>query len=1596
VIQLQLAGSTIPAGQAGTVTVTAHLLSNFQEVTGQGRNDLQISQIPVNVTDTGGHSVQSHVGVTVKDDIPSLQISSANHATSVIEGQSVNGAYTLVTGADTLQSLQVGYTDEHGQAQTADITHGGTVHTQYGELTFDTTQHSWSFAAHPNVVQAQTNPELSFTLIATDKDGDQSQDHQALQVTDGTGPSLSIPPMALVLREAELPQPGHPTDSTQITLTAGSDNIVDVTFVAPDAQHPLSISGYNGPALTWTASPDGHTLTGSIPGASGISEQVLQLTLGGDHTVTAGGSGTASVTATLLGSFAHTDALGQNSLTITGLKVTATDTDQDQSQANVAVKVIDAVPTVTVAGATTIVEGSTTPATGTWHETIPADITGATTTVIVGGYEYNLGTDIAVTDGHNHDLGTLNVKTDGTWSFTPESSVSGQPQIDFQIKVTDGDRDVATDHHTVQITDGTGPQIGNTDLKVDEANLPGAGTDDVDAATTTAHGTMALTAGTDAITDAAFGEVSGITLSGAHSGLAVHWEGTGTDSLIGKVNGQAVIELHLTGTQTVVAGHSGGVGVTVNLLHNFEQVTGQDRNDLHIDGIKVVATDADGSAATGNVGITVKDDVPQLSLQAQPVIHSGIEKDIITQQHTSTTTTTETIYGDQSLIQVLDLSGSMKNSMGQLKDAAKTLVEQAFSSAGYEHHGAQWQPVANAKATGDIHLEFVTFSTTSHRATFTYEAATHRIFYDSHGDGRNEAPPGWTLSDFKNSVDRWVDGLRDGGNTNHNAAIQDATRALQEIQANGGSKTLVFITDGQTNGGGDVFSNNAQVVQLEHTPGLSTHSSGSGSSHHSGSHSSGGQTSSTIDGVTIRFVDGDSVTLTQSQLGQLNSKDGNNDSYHRIEIVGNNHHGWVQLSDVNGDGYRELVYSPDNYWAQHNHQPLSYGATIQVSYANSLGLPDTTRQIDTSHHEQVGGIRYTQELTQAIADNPGVHTYGFGISNNPALSGELQSIFHQILPPDGTINPNVHTADIQHTITSSTQSVAWHTDDAIAHLSSTDLDGMAVHYHLASGQIDYTLTPQEIQDLQQGHSVDLIVNSKAIGTLSLDAHHDQLTFSPSVNHPDALKGFEADLSLHYASGGQEDFHLIHSFTDQTGQTAAPVHPPDAIVTGTYVYNQGADQDTIPLFHLEVAGQTYEFGHQGIQAVDYDHDGKVNDYVIDVPGKGTFIFDQDGHWRFEGGTGFDPQHDGFTFNLTLVDKDGDQAIASEHIGQTQSSGQSVHDAPAPPPPAESVVIHDSGDAALGGGQVDDASGFAAAPWVGHQAPGHNHHPADTVSQSAVQDVPADHLAHPPDLQHTETTATPQTNEQHTGSASPGHEATSAIGHEGDVAAAPGLDAHLADSHGTDTSVAHPDLLTAIYHLTTADSSADHSQPADPVPTADHAAMGIDTPAPAGETHAGDPAHEGSGHLLDQILHLSNGGHLADSGHGAADSRQPSDAGADPAVTVAHTEPAIADPSTHGQDVAAHDPADHPLIDQIMHLSQSADHAVSDTSSAETAHTQGVNPMSIGLDHYLATAFEPDPAIAADAPGTTPELAHLPEPIHDPNHPLDTHLPPDHHG
>ncbi|WP_197707326.1 VCBS domain-containing protein [Sphingobium sp. LB126] len=535
----------------------------------------------VRVTDSDGDvSPSASIDVTVLDDAPTLSV---DGQTSVVEGATATGSWSEVIGADQPGASTVVIFGGNSYAI------GAAIDTGLGTLTVKA-DHSWTFVSHNNIDNS-LNPSISFTVQVTDADGDVAQDSQTVAITDGAGPTAGEP-LSLQMDDQNLADGTTPgkDDFAQgaVSFTAGSDALTGFAFAT-------DLSALDG-GLTWNRVSA--TLIEGWDGAVGTGTKVVALTLSAPASIGAGLSGNVTITATLLDNYAHHPVATADDLAQLGhVGVVASDVDGSNATATVNLSVSDDVPSLTLDGAVTVVEGQT--ATGTWSEVIGADQPGATTQVLFGGNSYAIGAAI------DTGLGTLTVKADHSWTFVANGNLNNNlnPSISFDIKVTDADGDVAQKSQTVAITDGADPTAGPPiSLGLDDQNLAG-GTSQGNPDFTS--GTITFTPGSDAITSIVFGGIGSLTGD-------LNWVRVSDTQITGSDERGVVVTLDLS-----VAGNVATVTATLN--DNYDTHPGINVDDLvALGSVQVIAQDTDGDTAVSSVSVSVSDDLPVVS--ANPAV----------------------------------------------------------------------------------------------------------------------------------------------------------------------------------------------------------------------------------------------------------------------------------------------------------------------------------------------------------------------------------------------------------------------------------------------------------------------------------------------------------------------------------------------------------------------------------------------------------------------------------------------------------------------------------------------------------------------------------------------------------------------------------------------------------------------------------------------------------------------------------------------------------------------------------------------------------------------------------------------------------------
>ncbi|WP_153039324.1 Ig-like domain-containing protein, partial [Pseudovibrio axinellae] len=173
----------IAAGQQGTVQVTATLTQAFAHQ--NGANPITISGIAINASDHDGDTVTADIQVNILNDAPVLDI--ADSPASLTEGSTLSSTWALNPGADGVTHITVSLPGQADQSIALAQTTSATFVLPNGTLTVNP-DGTYSFEADDNL-DNDLAQQLTFTITATDSDGDTASDTHTITITDGADPT---------------------------------------------------------------------------------------------------------------------------------------------------------------------------------------------------------------------------------------------------------------------------------------------------------------------------------------------------------------------------------------------------------------------------------------------------------------------------------------------------------------------------------------------------------------------------------------------------------------------------------------------------------------------------------------------------------------------------------------------------------------------------------------------------------------------------------------------------------------------------------------------------------------------------------------------------------------------------------------------------------------------------------------------------------------------------------------------------------------------------------------------------------------------------------------------------------------------------------------------------------------------------------------------------------------------------------------------------------------------------------------------------------------------------------------------------------------
>jgi VCBS repeat-containing protein len=560
----------------GVVSYSYTLVDNETHPNANGANSIS-ENFNVVATDTDGSTASGQINVNIVDDLPSAHPDAA----SVVEGGTVSGNVldNDIGGADgpAVTGAVVGV---RAGADTSTSAIGGlnsNINGTYGYLTLDANGNA-VYHSNPNAVNGPGAVDV-FTYTVRDSDGDESTTTITIDVAN-----------------SKL----YATSDTDVTVY---EKALDLTKDGAD----LAAGTVTGSDPASTGETASGTLVGSVTGAVGaISYALVGSATGNYGQIVLNPNGTYTYTLTSAATTTpHADD-GANTLTET-FTYQATDSLGNIVNSTIVVSIVDDVPkavndsnansasetqlTLTGNVLTNDVQGADAVATGPNAGPItPATVVGTYGTLVLnanGTYTYTLNPNDA-------DFKNLHGGGNGTETFT--------------YTLTDADGDTSTANLVLNIHNNDDPvllnglDVNGGELTVYEKNLSDGTSPDTPALTQS--GTFTVTA-LDGLQTLTVGGIAVVT-----NGVAAGFP-------------QSVVSpLGSTFTVTGYNPATGVVSYSYTLVDNEAHPTGSGANSL-TENFNVVATDTDGSTASGQINVNIIDDLPTAKPDTGSVAEGG-------------------------------------------------------------------------------------------------------------------------------------------------------------------------------------------------------------------------------------------------------------------------------------------------------------------------------------------------------------------------------------------------------------------------------------------------------------------------------------------------------------------------------------------------------------------------------------------------------------------------------------------------------------------------------------------------------------------------------------------------------------------------------------------------------------------------------------------------------------------------------------------------------------------------------------------------------------------------------------------------------------
>ncbi|MDX9678968.1 retention module-containing protein [Pseudomonas zeae] len=558
----------------GVVSYSYTLVDNEAHPTANGANNLP-EQFAVTVVDDNGTTANATLDVNIVDDLPkAVDDSNAGTASETLLTLTGNVLTNDVQGAD--------------RVPTGPVT-PGTFTGTYGTLVLNANG-TYTYTLNTNDADFKNlhgggNGTETFAYTITDSDGDTSTANLVLQIHNNDDPvvisGLDVNGGELTVYEKNLTD-GSAPDSSALTQSG------TFTITALDGVTTLTVGGIavvtNGVAAGFPQSittPLGSTLT--ITGFNAIT-------------------GVVSYSYTLVDNEAHPTANGANNLP-EQFAVTVVDDNGTTANATLDVNIVDDLPKA--------VDDSNA---GTASETL-LTLTGNVLTNDVQGAD-RVPTGPVTPGTFTGTYGTLVLNANGTYTYTLNTNDAdfknlhggGNGTETFAYTITDSDGDTSTANLVLNIHNNddqvylNGLDVNGGELTVYEKNLSDGTSPDTPALTQSGTFTVTALDGLQTLTVGGINVVTGGVAAGFPQSIVTPLGST----------------LTITGYNPA----TGVVSYSYTLVDNETHPNANGANSI-TENFNVVATDTDGSTASGQINVNIVDDLPSAHPDSASVAEGG-------------------------------------------------------------------------------------------------------------------------------------------------------------------------------------------------------------------------------------------------------------------------------------------------------------------------------------------------------------------------------------------------------------------------------------------------------------------------------------------------------------------------------------------------------------------------------------------------------------------------------------------------------------------------------------------------------------------------------------------------------------------------------------------------------------------------------------------------------------------------------------------------------------------------------------------------------------------------------------------------------------